>query len=292
MSSLPAYPEFAPLSLEMAQEISPFMVQLPDGISELSFAGLFLFRNHYKYKVSCNNEILLISGETAGEKFFITPCLETGLQTVGELFETHSFWKLISPSFIEKNGEAMEKAGYVPFEDRNNFDYLYQRTDLASLSGKKFHRKKNHVNAFKAMYPDYYLKPLDLETRSDAREVLEFWGTHEENPDKTDYRAAGEALDLLDKFQMSGLVLYVDKTPVAWTLAETVAGGRIAAVHFEKARVDYRGAYQVINMEYALSLPESVEFINREQDLGNEGMRQAKMTYRPCGFVKKYRVNK
>jgi hypothetical protein len=66
----------------------------------------------------------------------------------------------------------------------------------------------------------------------------------------------------------------------------------MSAVHFEKARIDFRGAFQYINYAYAQSLPESVEFVNREQDLGDEGMRQAKMTYRPVGFVKKYRAEK
>jgi hypothetical protein len=91
---------------------------------------------------------------------------------------------------------------------------------------------------------------------------------------------------------MSGLVLYVDDFPVAWTLGEPLAGGSIMAVHFEKARTEYRGAYQYINYAFAQAMGESVVYINREQDLGDEGLRQAKLTYRPVGFVKKYRVLK
>ncbi len=292
MNSVPAYPDFAPLSLEMAREMSPFLVKLPDGISEYSFAGFYLFRERYRYSATIIDGLLAISGTRRGKRFFITPCCGTGRKTIDELFRTHDFWKLISPAFLRQNREWMAEAGYEPQEDRDNYDYLYLRTELATLSGKKFHKKKNHVNAFELSYPDHSLKPLNLETRADALAVLESWVSHEENPDDTDYLAAKEALALLDQFEMTGQVLYVDGTPVAWTLAETVADGRIAAVHFEKAKVEYRGVYQYINYAFANSLPESVEFVNREQDLGDEGMRQAKMTYRPAGFVEKYRMER
>ncbi len=292
VKSIPTYPEFAPLSLEMARELAPHLVSLPDGISEYSFAGLYLFRNRYGYRVSVKDDFLVISGTRDGLRFFITPCCATGMDTVAELFESHDYWKLISPAFLSKNGAAMLAAGYEAVDDRDNYDYLYARTDLATLSGKKFHKKKNHVNSFENTYPVFSLKPLDGTTRADALAVLEAWVSHEENPANTDYAAAKEALELLGHFAMTGQVLYVDEFPVAWTLAETVADGKMVAVHFEKARIDFRGAYQYINYAFARSLPESVEYINREQDLGDEGMRQAKMTYRPVGFVEKYKVIK
>ncbi len=292
MSSIPSYPEFAPISLEMAREISPHLVRLPDGISEFSFAGLYLFRARYGYRVSLKDDHLVISGELAGKRFFITPCTVTEISTIRDVFASHDFWKLISPTFLEKHRGELAASGYEVLEDRDNFDYLYLRTELAVLSGKKFHKKKNHVNGFLLAYPDHSLKKLDTETRKDALSVLEAWVAGEENPSNTDYKAAKEALELLDEFEMTGLVLYVDHTPVAWCLGELVADGRIVAVHFEKARVEFRGSYQFINYAFAQSLPETVEFINREQDLGDEGMRQAKMTYRPAGFVEKYKVVK
>ncbi len=290
MSSIPAYPEFAPISLEMAREISPHLVQLPDGVSEYSFAGLYLFRYRYDYRVSIKDGLLVVSGIEGDKRFFLTPCCRTSIESINELFQGHDEWKLISPAFLTLNRESIEGAGLIVESDRDNFDYVYLRSDLAALSGKKFHKKKNHVNAFELSYPNFTLRPLDVSTKADAATVLESWVGHEENPDDTDYRAAKESLELLDQFDMSGLVLYVDGTPVAWTLAETVAGGKMSAVHFEKARIEYRGAYQYINYAFARSLPETIEFVNREQDLGDEGMRQAKLTYRPTGFVEKYRV--
>jgi hypothetical protein len=290
MKSLPAYPEFAPISLEMAREITPHLVKLPDGISEFCFAGLYLFRRRYNYQVSLKKDLLVIAGEYGGKRFFITPCCTTGAELIRDLFLTHDYWKLIPPAFLVKNNETLDALGYELIEDRDNFDYLYLRSELATLSGKKFHKKKNHVNAFELSYPEHSLKPLNRETRADALAVLEAWVELEDDPDQTDFLAAKEALELLEHFEMIGLVLYVGPEPVAWCLGETIGDGHIVAVHFEKAKVEFRGAYQFINYAFAQSLPETVEFINREQDLGEEGLRQAKLTYRPSGFVKKYKV--
>jgi len=290
MTSIPTWPTFAPITLEMAREITPRLLQLPDGISEYSFAGLYLFRDHYGYQVSLYKDVLIISGCWEGDRFFIVPCCRVEELVISELFKTHNYWKLVSPSFVAENTELIESAGWLVKEDRNNFDYLYLRSELAVLSGKKFHKKKNHINGFLLSHPDYHLRELGPDTREDARIVLEDWGRKELNPDKTDLAASREALDLLEFFDLRGQVLYVGDFPVAWCLAEPLADGRIVAVHFEKACTDFRGAYQFINFSFARSLPDSVVFINREQDLGDEGMRQAKMSYRPAGFVKKYRV--
>ena len=89
---------------------------------------------------------------------------------------------------------------------------------------------------------------------------------------------------------MMGIVLYVTGIPVAWTLAEVNPDRKTAVTLFEKADASYKGSFQYINYAFAGYLPEYIEFINREQDLGNEGLRQAKMTYRPVKFVKKYKI--
>ena len=89
---------------------------------------------------------------------------------------------------------------------------------------------------------------------------------------------------------MRGAVYYVDGKPAGYALGEPIAKARMFAVHFEKATGDYKGIYQFINQAFAQALPPYFRQVNREQDLGDEGLRQAKMTYRPSGFVRKYRV--
>jgi hypothetical protein len=87
---------------------------------------------------------------------------------------------------------------------------------------------------------------------------------------------------------LRGYVYYADGKPAAYCLGESVSKGKMFAVHFEKAVDSYKGIYQFMNQAFAVALPRFFIYINREQDLGDEGLRQAKMTYRPSGFVKKY----
>ena len=120
----------------------------------------------------------------------------------------------------------------------------------------------------------------------EAVEILDQW--HQDRGDDGDYKSAREALDLFNTLTLRGTVYFVSGKPAAYCLGESIARGRMFAIHFEKAIEEYKGIYQFMNQAFAASLPRFFTLINREQDLGSEGLRQAKMTYRPCGFVKKY----
>ncbi len=99
-------------------------------------------------------------------------------------------------------------------------------------------------------------------------------------------------LEDLEFLQLCGSVFYVNDEPAAYSLGEELALGRMWVTHFEKAvaRDQYKGIYQYINQAFVSTLPEKYELINREQDLGDPGLRQAKESYKPVGFVKKYRA--
>jgi len=101
-----------------------------------------------------------------------------------------------------------------------------------------------------------------------------------------DYAAAREAIECFNILGLRGAVYYIRHNPVGWCLGEPLAKGKMFAIHFEKAIDSYKGIYQFINQAFAQSLPKHYLLINREQDLGDLGLRQAKMTYRPVGFVK------
>jgi hypothetical protein len=160
---------------------------------------------------------------------------------------------------------------------------------LATLSGRKLHRKKNLVNLF-LRNNRCVAKPLLEEYVGDALQILERWKAQQERPG--DYAAAKEALENMEVLQLCGGIFYVDEEPVAYTLGEELVQGRMFVVHFEKAvlQKQYAGAYQYVNRVFAAVLPDKYERINREQDLGDPGLRQAKESYRPVGFVKKYRA--
>ena len=287
---IPVFPEFMPITLEMRPDIRSLLSKIPDGVSEFTFSNLFLFRKRYGYEVSMvRDKTLVITGRRGDRSFFMTPCAAPGRSVLMELFDRCGYWKCIPDSVLAPCRACLECRGLDITEDRDNFDYLYLRSNLAELPGKKYHKKRNLVNAFENVY-SCTTRPLDVATAEDALAVLDQWRIGKEIDG--DYEAAREALELSDRLEMRGLVYYIGEKPVAWCLGEELARGKMFAVHFEKAVDGYKGLYQFVNRTFAASLPDTVRFINREQDLGNDGLRQAKMSYRPSGFVRKYQGRK
>ncbi|MDR3114045.1 MAG: phosphatidylglycerol lysyltransferase domain-containing protein [Treponema sp.] len=283
--SIPCYPEFVPISFALQAELQGRLFPIPDGVSEYTFANLYLFRKRYKYRIALHENSLIISGEREGTRFFMSPCEVPEHAVILELFKTHKYWKGISESVLIPNQERLLQWGIEIAEDRDNFDYLYRRTDLAQLPGKKYHKKRNLVNAFLGAYR-HEEWPLTAELLPQAMMVLERW--RQDKGEDGDYYAAREALELFTPLGMQGSIYYINGTPAGWCLGEALATGRIFAIHFEKGIDAYKGIYQFMNQTFAASLSEECTYINREQDLGDTGLRQAKMTYRPWGFVRKY----
>ncbi len=287
---IPQYPEFAAIDLDMRADLYPALNMTKDGISELTFSNLYLFRHVYDYRVSLlPGGSSVVEGTKAGKSFFYLPCCFPDREIFDNLMAGHDYFKNMSESQSEIHRIELEQRGYHVEEDRDNFDYIYERTDLAELSGRAYHKKRNLVNAFINSY-SYEQKPLRKDNAADALAVLDEW--REAKGSDGDYVASREAIGLFEDLGMRGCVYYVDGAPAGWCLGEPVAKGRMFAIHFEKACDRYKGIYQFINQAFAQGLPSHFKTINREQDLGDEGLRQAKMTYRPCGFVKKYRVTR
>jgi hypothetical protein len=291
---IPEFPDFVPICYELRTEMHPQLPMTADGVSEYTFANLYLFRRRYDYRVSrLVDKTFIISGvqppHAEGEeakKFFCTPCAVPGRGILNELFKTHDYWKGVSDSLLTPDRDRMEEWGVEFTEDRDNFDYLYLRSDLAELPGKKYHKKRNLVSQFHTAYSSWEAKPLTAELIPAAVDILEKW--RNQKGFDGDFLAATEALERFKGLFLKGTVFYVEGKPAAWCLGERLARGRMFAVHFEKALEDFKGIYQFVNQAFASSLPKYYIHINREQDLGDEGLRQAKMTYRPCGFVRKF----
>ena len=292
--AVPSYPEFAFLSLEHKSDMHPQLSLTPDGVSEFTFAGLYLFRKRYQYRVSwLDGKTFIISGtqppKNPGDKekkFFMTPCAAPGRGVLGELFKTHDYWKNISDMVLIPTRQRLEEWGLSFEEDRDNFDYLYLRADLAELKGKKYHKKRNLISQFLKLYANHEETPMTHDLVPQAIKVLDKWRSG--RSDEGDYTACREALDLFGELNMKGRLFYIDGKPAGWCLGEPIARGRFFTIHFEKGLDEFKGIYQYINQSFAASLPEYFTHINREQDLGDEGLRQAKMTYRPSGFVRKF----
>jgi hypothetical protein len=279
------YPDYSRLALDQRAELHPRFQQRPEGMSELTFAGIYLFREAHQYRISSLGEGLYVIAGRDAEPFFMLPFGLPGEDILGGLFTQHRAMKAVSAA----QAEQLARRGYQVWEDRDNFDYLYPRDRMVDLSGRQLHKKKNLVNLF-LRNNSCVAKPLLEGYVGDAMQILERWREQQETPG--DYAAAKETLANMEYLQLCGGIFYVNEQPVAYTLGEEVSQGRVFVVHFEKAiREDqHKGIYQYVTQAFAAVLPQKYEQINREQDLGDPGLRQAKESYRPCGFVTKYRA--
>ena len=299
---IPNFPEFVELEKKYQNSLKDLFLSLKDGISELTFDSLIIHNGRFNHKITKipNSESYIIIGKDETDEkiksFFSVLEDEKGLEQnkfffdeiLPQCFAQHKFWKLMSESQYKKYQNILNDMNITVEFDRDNSDYIYNRIDLANLSGKSYHKKKNLVNSFKNNY-EFTIEKINSSNIDDAKKVLNLW---KEGRDlkQTDYYQCIDALDDIknENSVLSGIIAYVENNPVAWSLGELLPDSKTYLVHFEKGDNNYKGVYQFINNETAKNLPETVLYINREQDLGDEGLRQAKMTYRPCGFINKY----
>lgn len=179
--------------------------------------------------------------------------------------------------------------------DRDSFDYVYAIEDLAELKGRKYQRKRNHINRFRQNYPGYTLEPLTDENTVDAVMLLQKWYADRELADPTgDFHMERSAIfrALRDRkiLDMEGLLLKHNGRTLAITMGSPLDETTFD-VQFEKALEEADGAYPAINQAFAQYLhakyPELL-WLNREDDLGLEGLRKAKLSYLPHHMVEKY----
>lgn len=280
------YPDLTELDLADRPLLDPLLRELREGVSELTFAGLYCFRATHNYRVGrLADGTLVLTGSDKGKCFFVCPFALPRKELLDELFARCTCMKLVTAA----QAERLRGAGHDIVEDRDNFDYLYRREQLASLAGRALQKKRNLVHAF-ARANDYRTLPLSPERVADALWVLEAWREHAR--DLADYAPSRDALVHLAEFGLQGRITYVAEKPAAYALGEPAAASGMFIVHYEKTVPDIKGLYQFINMDFARALPPELGIINREQDLGDPGLRQAKMTYRPHGFVMKYRARR
>jgi hypothetical protein len=280
------YPDLTELTLADHAILDPLLRQLREGVSELTFAGIYCFREPHGYRIArLPDGTIFLAGSDKGVPFFVCPFALPSADWLAQLFTRFSSLKLAT----EAQADQLRAAGYQVDEDRDNFDYIYRREDLAALAGRALQKKRNLVNFF-VKRSTYQAHPLTPDRVADALAVLEAW--RDSSSDLTDYAPAREALLHATEFSLQGQIYYVEGAPAGYTLGETVIDGTMLVVHYEKTIPNMKGLSQVINMDFVRAQPATCTLINREQDLGDPGLRQAKLTYRPCAFVKKYRVRR
>lgn len=178
--------------------------------------------------------------------------------------------------------------------DRDGYDYIYSVSELAELKGRKFQRKRNHFNRFRQNHPNYTVEPITDANTPDVEQLLEVWYTQRlaANPHldfHMERAAITKALRCRTELGMEGLVLVDEGHMVAMTLGSPLSDTTFD-VQFEKALEDEDGAYPAINCAFARYLSQKyprLQWLNREDDLGLEGLRKAKLSYFPDHFIEK-----
>lgn len=189
--------------------------------------------------------------------------------------------------------EALYPGQFRIHHDRNSFDYIYAIEDLATLKGKKFQKKRNHLNKFKLLHPEYRLEPITSENTAAIKELLDLWYANRLSADPTadfqmEQAAIYRALRHREELGMEGLVLLDGDQLLAMTMGTPLSGNTFD-VQFEKA-ID-ESAYVAMCSSFAAFLMHKypdLRYLNREDDLGIEGLRKSKLAYNPVMLIEKH----
>lgn len=277
--------------------ITSFTLRSPHRNCDLSFSNLCSWRFLYDTRYCICEGFLLIKFWAKDELVYMMPIGEGNLQKALEILMEDAreeqqplcLLGLCDPMCQEL--ERLMPGKFLFTADRDYADYLYLRTDLATLTGKKFQPKRNHVNRFKKAHPDYQYTPITPDRIQECLDLEAKWcmanNCDQHEGTGNERRALIFALEHFEELALTGGMLHVDGEIVAFTFG-TAINQDTFGVHVEKADTNVEGAYAMINYEFANHLPESFIYLNREEDLGIEGLRKAKLSYQPTLLLEKY----
>ncbi|MDH6533578.1 DUF2156 domain-containing protein [Parabacteroides sp. 52] len=289
---------FKPITLNDKERITSFTMPGEYRNCDFSFANMCSWRFLYDSEFAIMDGFLLIRFRIEEKKrlAYMMPIGKGNLKAVIDLLEEdalengHPLLLLGITQDAQKELEKVSPGDFVYIPERDYSDYIYMREDLATLVGKKYQAKRNHVNKFKKSYTYKYM-PITPELVPFCLELERKWykanRTEEDVEELTDERRSlTYALHHFDELGLIGGGICVDEQIVAFSFGAPVNHNTFA-VHIEKADVHYEGAYAAINQEFASHLPEKYIYINREEDLGIPGLRQAKLSYHPVEILEK-----
>jgi hypothetical protein len=238
-----------------------------------------------------------------GEYFTASPVgrdedMEKYFLMAKEYFNNELHQKLVMYTVDEKFVEQLNlpEELYTVEEDRRYFDYIYDAEELRSLAGKKFHKKKNHINAFHKEYDGRYecrvMTAADGDIISD---YLDKWHAMREIDDeyhRDNYELQGikELIYHSDDMNLDMFGVFIDGELEAFTLGTYLKREETAYIHVEKANPEIRGLYPFINQQFLIQCFPTAKKVNREDDMGLPGLRKAKTSYNPIDMAKKYNI--
>jgi hypothetical protein len=297
--AIPAFPSFKPLELEDRTVIQQILWRYQPQVSELTFANLFIWRRQYRWQWSIEGEYLLLLGSKEGQDpYFFQPVgpaprIDICFEILRWLRETR---KIARPR-LERTDVRLsrELGGLAPFEitpAREHFDYVYRSEDLIALKGSRYHSKRNHISRF-LQSVTFQFVPISEENLALCAEFQDKWCEWRRCDEDLnllgEWEAIKEALANYAALKVKGAALLIDGRVEAFTFGELL-NAETAVVHIEKANPEMPGLYAMINQRFCEANWRETPFINREQDLGEDGLRKAKLSYHPNHLVEKFRV--
>lgn len=291
MDKLPKFPEFKAIDLDCKKCVDRYFDKHPPTICELTFSNLFIWKNFDFSKFTTINNNLCILNEPLNEPaYFLPPVGDHYLkETIDQML---NFTPRISraPETLVKTIAGPNSALKAELI-RNHCDYVYLVKDLIELKGKKYDGKRNHIKKFKKNYAYEYrrLVPADF---ARCQQVFDEWIKARTSTDLAE-RAQNDALKLtFENFEALGLIgggIFIKDQLQAFSIGIKL-NAETADIHFEFTRPKFQGLSQVINQEFAAHEWSNCKFINREQDLGLPGLRNAKLSYHPHHLENKYNL--
>lgn len=288
--------DFKEIELDDRELILSYLKQDSFMISDISFGNLFIWRLARKIEFAIIHECLVIKTTyTDKNPFFFFPigagnkhsCLEAISEYCGYLripLEFHSLEEKNIFIFREIFGNV------EPVINRDRSDYIYLTKNLIELSGRKYHRKKNHLNRFFEEYRGFSFEEIDSHNLKELQDTWCLW-----SQEQTDSSLIAESKGIVSVLQnycalgFRGGLLRFDSKIIAFSFGE-VTSSELCVIHIEKADIAYRGAYQAINHQLLFHCFNNIKYVNREEDLGIEGLRKAKMSYNPHIILDKYEI--
>ncbi len=287
---IPTFPTTRPLELTDKPLLDPIFGDLQPRVSELTFAGLYLFRNAHSYHITMAGDSVTILGKGYdGGALFLPPL--TG--------DIQSALRLLFGSGLQLYGADEPFADryladdrILLIEDRDAFDYLYLRSELAELAGRRYHKKKNRVNYFTLRH-SHSIELFDDRYAEGCRDLLGEWERVRADDSNrsvaSEVESNVEAISMADTLGLEGVVVLVEGRVKAFALGERLST-TTSVCHFEKSDPFMEGISQLVEREFNRLLFTDCIWVNREQDLGEPGLRGAKLSYHPVELVKKFRA--
>ena len=287
---------FEPIQIEKQEAYLELLHSCPQVTSDYSFSNLFGWGEEYGLSWAWQDQLVWIRQEKPQPGYW-APIGRWDRIGWPALFD-----RQLDPGFIfTRVPERLVHIWRDTFkgridveEERNHWDYLYSIEELVELKGNRFHKKKNLLKQFKKKYA-YRYEHFGANMIEPAMAMQADWCNWRDCESSevlsAENRSVQKILTHWDRLiGLTGGALMVEDIIVAYTIAEKITDDTVV-VHYEKGCPDYKGVYQAINQMFLKHLPREFKWVNREQDLGEEGLRKAKLSYNPERFLKKYRVN-